>query len=78
MTRAAELRCVPFTVPQDPRTAPTYQAWCVSGDGRECGADSAEWITPHRKSSTCRFPLRCRKLLNSAGLCVRTPVLEIK
>lgn len=46
MTRAV-FRFVPYRVEQDPHTAPTYQAWCVSGEETACGQDSGEWITPH-------------------------------
>lgn len=40
-------RFVPFKLRQDTETEPVYEARCVSGDEQECGAESAEWITPH-------------------------------
>ncbi|MEU6993588.1 hypothetical protein ABZ953_23405 [Streptomyces sp. NPDC046465] len=46
MTRTV-FRFVPFTITQDTTAEPTYEAVCVSGDGKECGERSDEWITPH-------------------------------
>jgi hypothetical protein len=40
------MRFVPFTVRQDPETEPTYEARCVSGDDKECGQASGEWVNP--------------------------------
>ncbi|MEU7150706.1 hypothetical protein AB0B15_22110 [Streptomyces sp. NPDC045456] len=40
-------RYVPFTIRQDPTAEPTYEAVCVSGEEKECGEKSDEWLTPH-------------------------------
>ncbi|MFH8403574.1 hypothetical protein ACH4FX_02205 [Streptomyces sp. NPDC018019] len=40
-------RFVPFTITQDASAEPTYEAVCVSGEEKECGAASDEWLTPH-------------------------------
>ncbi|MEU7224491.1 hypothetical protein [Streptomyces chrestomyceticus] len=40
-------RYVPFTITQDPTAEPTYEAECVSGEEKECGEKSDEWLTPH-------------------------------
>ncbi|GAA3191188.1 MULTISPECIES: hypothetical protein [Streptomyces] len=46
MTRTA-YRFVPFTIKQDLAAEPTYSAFCVSGDEKECEQSSDEWLTPH-------------------------------
>ncbi|MFK8850197.1 hypothetical protein [Streptomyces sp. Ac-502] len=45
--RRRTLRFVPFRIEQDRTAEPTYEAVCVSGDDKECGQSSDEWITPH-------------------------------
>lgn len=41
------LRFVPFRIGQDRTAEPVYEAVRVSGDDKECGQSSDEWITPH-------------------------------
>lgn len=59
------MRFVPYTIAQDLMAWPEYAARCVSGEDRECGAESGskseptdveKWMTSHvRGTGHCRF-----------------------
>ncbi|MEN8653764.1 hypothetical protein ABCR94_24965 [Streptomyces sp. 21So2-11] len=59
MTRSV-MRFVPYTIAQDQTAWPEYVARCVSGDEKECGAESGsksdpadveKWMTNHTRGT---------------------------